>query len=139
MTRQGGEKMDPFHRFTCPSLALGNPPNPQVSTFPQRRRRVYLFPLSPTTCFQNRASRSRGLHVGESSRQLCDRLSRTRALSQRQLPTDHDYAKTREYQTDQSSNLLPWLLLALSWIANNKCKPPSKLDLWDLTGSLHIS
>src|SRR5271170_602161 len=35
---------------------------------------------------------------------LCDRLDRTRANSQRQLPTDHDYAvPTREYQTDQSS------------------------------------
>jgi hypothetical protein len=35
---------------------------------------------------------------------LCDRLNRTRDNSQRQLPTDHDYAvPTREYQTDQSS------------------------------------
>jgi hypothetical protein len=44
------------------------------------------------------------MHVGESSLDLCDRLGRTRATSQRQLPTDHDYAtSTREYQTDQSS------------------------------------
>jgi hypothetical protein len=42
--------------------------------------------------------------VGESSNALCDRPSRTRDTSQRQLPTDHDYAtSTREYQTDQSS------------------------------------
>jgi hypothetical protein len=42
--------------------------------------------------------------VGESSTELCDRLSRTRDFSQRQLPTDYDYAtSTREYQTDQSS------------------------------------
>ena len=53
---------------------------------------------------EDRASRSRGKHDGESSHALCDRLSRTRELSQRQLPTDHDYAvSTREYQTDQSS------------------------------------
>src|SRR3974390_2199074 len=51
-----------------------------------------------------RASRSRSMHEGESSSSLCDRLSRTRDNSQRQLPTDHDYAvPTREYQTDQSS------------------------------------
>jgi hypothetical protein len=43
------------------------------------------------------------------------RLSRTRDNSQRQFPTDHDYAvPTREYQTDQSSLNLPRLLLALS-------------------------
>jgi hypothetical protein len=50
------------------------------------------------------ASSSRSKHEGESSFALCDRLSRTRDNSQRQLPTDHDYAvPTREYQTDQSS------------------------------------
>src|SRR5882757_4419087 len=50
------------------------------------------------------ASSSRGKHEGESSFALCDRLDRTRDNSQRQLPTDHDYAvPTREYQTDQSS------------------------------------
>jgi hypothetical protein len=51
-----------------------------------------------------RASSSRSKHEGESSFGLCDRLSRTRDNSQRQLPTDQDYAvSTREYQTDQSS------------------------------------
>jgi hypothetical protein len=65
--------------------------------------------------FEHRASSSRGQHEGESSFALCDRLSRTRDNSQRQLPTDHDYAvPTREYQTDQSSLNLPQLLLALS-------------------------
>src|SRR5271169_45090 len=65
--------------------------------------------------FEDRASSSRSKHEGESSSSLCDRLSRTRDLSQRQLPTDHDYAvPTREYQTDQSSPILPRLLLALS-------------------------
>ena len=54
--------------------------------------------------FEDRASSSRGKHEGESSFALCDRLDRTRDNSQRQLPTDHDYAvPTREYQTDQSS------------------------------------
>ena len=54
--------------------------------------------------FEDRASSSRGKHDGESSSLLCDRLSRTRDSSPRQLPTDHDYAvPTREYQTDQSS------------------------------------
>src|SRR5277367_5907214 len=54
--------------------------------------------------FEDRASSRRSKHEGESSSSLCDRLSRTRDFSQRQLPTDHDYAvPTREYQTDQSS------------------------------------
>src|ERR1700721_979468 len=54
--------------------------------------------------FEHRASSSRGKHEGESSFALCDRLSRTRDNSQRQLPTDHDCAvPIREYQTDQSS------------------------------------
>ncbi len=53
---------------------------------------------------EHRASSSRGKHEGESSFGLCDRLSRTRDNSQRQLPTDQYYAvSTREYQTDQSS------------------------------------
>jgi hypothetical protein len=53
---------------------------------------------------ERRASSSPGKHEGESSFALCDRLDRTRDYSQRQLPTDHDYAvSTREYQTDQSS------------------------------------
>jgi hypothetical protein len=55
---------------------------------------------------EGRVSRSRGKHEGESSTEVCDRLSRTRVCSQRQLPTDHDYAvPTREYQLDQSSPL----------------------------------
>jgi hypothetical protein len=53
---------------------------------------------------EHRASSRRGKHEGESSIGLCDRLSRTRDNSQRQLPTNQDYAvPTREYQTDQSS------------------------------------
>ena len=64
---------------------------------------------------EHRASSSQGKHEGEPSLGLCDRLNRTRDNSQRQLPTDHDYAvPTREYQTDQSSLKLLRLLLALS-------------------------
>src|SRR5271154_3516459 len=56
------------------------------------------------TNLEHRASSSRSKHEGEPSLGLCDRLDRTRDNSQRQLPTDHDYAvPTREYQTDQSS------------------------------------
>jgi hypothetical protein len=55
---------------------------------------------------EDRVSRSQSKHEGESSADICDRLSRTRVSSQRQLPTDHDYAvPTREYQLDQSSPL----------------------------------
>jgi hypothetical protein len=65
--------------------------------------------------FEHRAGSSRSKHEGEPSFALCDRLSRTRDNSQKQLPRDHDYAvSTREYQTDQSSLNLPRLLLALS-------------------------
>ena len=54
--------------------------------------------------FEDRASSRRGQHEGEPSGKLCDRLSRTRDASQRQLPTDQDYAvSTREYQIDPSS------------------------------------
>src|SRR5947209_11942740 len=53
---------------------------------------------------EHRAGSSQGKHEEEPSLGLCDRLNRTRDKSQRQLPTDHDYAvPTREYQTDQSS------------------------------------
>src|ERR1039458_7556294 len=52
---------------------------------------------------EHRASSSRSKHEGESSFGLCDRLSRTRDNSQRQLPTDQDYAvSTREYRASSS-------------------------------------
>jgi hypothetical protein len=55
---------------------------------------------------EDKVSCSRSKHEGESSQDVCDRLDLTRADSQRQLPTDHDYAvSTREYQLDQSSPL----------------------------------
>jgi len=85
--------------------------------------------------FEDKASRSRDKHDGESSHALCDRLSRTRELSQRQLPTDHDYAvSTREYQTDQSSLKPARLRLALS----SKKDKNNPTDAQWLTRSLHI-
>src|SRR5580700_9885976 len=63
-------------------------------------------PMNNDTQFEDRVSRSRSKHEGESSASLCDRFSLTRVQSQRQLPTDHDCAvPTREYQLDQSSPL----------------------------------
>src|SRR5271156_4991058 len=60
--------------------------------------------MNRATQLEHRASSRLGKHEGEPSLGLCDRLDRTRDNSQRQLPTDHDYAvPTREYQTDQSS------------------------------------
>ena len=91
--------------------------------------------------FEHRASSSRGKHEGEPSFALCDRLNLTRDNSQRQLPTDHDYAvSTREYQTDQSS-LLPAPAAAGPVLENGKSKDNDKnnpTDLQELTGSLHI-
>ena len=88
---------------------------------------------------EHRASSSRSKHEGESSFGLCDRLSRTRDNSQRQLPTDHDYAvPTREYQTDQSSLNLPRLPLALSLINGEDKDKNNPTDVQRLTGSLHI-
>jgi hypothetical protein len=71
--------------------------------------------MNITANFEHRAGSSPSKHEGKPSFALCDRPSRIRDNSQRQLPTDHDYAvPTREYQTDQSSLNLPRLLLALS-------------------------
>jgi hypothetical protein len=89
--------------------------------------------------FEYRASSSRGKHEGESSFALCDRLSRTRDNSQRQLPTDHDYAvPTREYQTDQSSLKTDRLLLALSSRKRKDNYKNIPTDFAVLTWSLHI-
>jgi hypothetical protein len=55
--------------------------------------------MNDATHPEHRAGSSRGKHEGESSLGLCDRFDRTRDNSQRQLPTDHDYAvPTREYE-----------------------------------------
>ena len=82
--------------------------------------------MNGATNLEHRASSSQGKHEGEPSLGLCDRLDRTRDNSQRQLPTDHDYAvPTREYQTDQSSLTPARLLLALS-SGNNKSNDKNK-------------
>jgi hypothetical protein len=81
---------------------------------------------------EDRVSRSRSKHEGESSAEICDRLSRTRGSSQRQLPTDHDCAvSTREYQLDQSS-LIP-ASAAADPVLDRK-RQPAHLDR-----SLHIN
>jgi hypothetical protein len=71
---------------------------------PRNEKTKATCPMNSNPQLEHRASSSRSKHEGESSFALCDRLSRTRDNSQRQLPTDQDYAaSTREYQTDQSS------------------------------------
>src|SRR5205814_7492458 len=75
----------------------------KTTTFLKRKSRT-IQSMNGAIHLERRAGSSQSKHEGESSFALCDRLSRTRDNSQRQLPTDHDYAvPTREYQTDQSS------------------------------------
>ena len=89
---------------------------------------------------EHRAGSSQGKHEGEPSLGLCDRLNRTRDNSQRQLPTDHDYAvPTREYQTDQSS-LKTAPTAARSVFGKGKQRQRQKQPHYcaELTRSLHI-
>src|SRR5271169_3672932 len=89
---------------------------------------------------EDRASSSRSQHEGESSFALCDRLSRTRDNSQRQLPTDQDYAvSTREYQTDQSSLKTAPTAARSVLEKRRKQRQQQTHRLHRLTGSLHIS
>ena len=89
--------------------------------------------------FEHRASSSRCQHEGESSFALCDRLSRTRVNSQRQLPTDHDYAvPTREYQTDQSSLISAKAAARSALEKQHKQRQKQPLGSAALTRSLHI-
>ena len=107
--------------------------------FPKNGKTKNAQPMNSAIQFEDRASSSRSKHEGESSFILCDRLSRTRDLSQRQLPTDHDYAvPTREYQTDQSSLKLLRLLLALSSRRRKDSYKNIPTDFAVLTRSLHI-
>jgi hypothetical protein len=81
--------------------------------------------------FEDRVSRSRSKHEGESSAEVCDRPSRTREVSQRQLPTDHDHAvPTREYQLDQSSPL-PATAAADPVLERQIQKPPHRFAAID--------
>ena len=110
--------------------------------FPKNGKTKNAQPMNSAIQFEDRASSSRSKHEGESSFILCDRLSRTRDLSQRQLPTDHDYAvPTREYQIDQSS-LNPAPTAACPVLEgrkkNNDKNKNNPTDVQRLTGSLHI-
>jgi hypothetical protein len=85
-------------------MTKSNPIKAKAKTFQRRKKTKSIQPMNNATPFEDRAGRSRSRHEGESSSYLCDRLSRTRVPSQRQLPTNQDYAvSTREYQIDQSS------------------------------------
>jgi hypothetical protein len=75
---------------------------------------------------EHRAGSSQGKHEGEPWLGLCDRFNLTRDNSQRQLPTDHDYAvPTREYQTDQSS-LKPAQAAARSVLGQRRSQLPKQ-------------
>jgi hypothetical protein len=88
---------------------------------------------------ETRASSSRSKHEGESSNALCDRLSRTRDFSQRQLPTDQDYAvSTREYQTDQSSLKSAPAAAGPALEKDERNNKSNHIGAQELTGSLHI-
>ena len=91
--------------------------------------------MNNSTEYEDRASSSPSTHEAESSESLCDRLSQTHDTSQRQLPTDHDYAvSTREYQTDQSS--LKPAPTARPVLEKQRQNKPT--DSRELTRSLHI-
>ena len=85
------------------SQSKSQPDKDKSKNFPEKEKAKTQI-MNSIDQFEDRASSRRGQYEGEPSRKLCDRLSRTRDASQRQLPTDQDYAvSTREYQTDQSS------------------------------------
>jgi hypothetical protein len=97
---QGGDGRQAAHGGLTKNKSKGKG---KSKNFPKNEK-AKTRPMNSIAQLENRASRSRSKHEGESSTALCDRLSRTRDTSQRQLPTDQDYAvSTREYQTDQSS------------------------------------
>ena len=107
--------------------------------FPGKKKAKITQSMNNAINFEHRTSSSQSKHEGESSFALCDRLSRTRDNSQRQLPTDHDYAvPTREYQTDQSS--LKSAQAAARSVLEKKQRQLQKLPhyLAELTRSLHI-
>ena len=94
--------------------------------------------MKRATQLEHRASSRLGKHEGEPSLGLCDRLDRTRDNSQRQLPTDHDYAvPTREYQTDQSS-LKSAPAAAGSVLEKQKQQQKQSHRCAEIDGSLHI-
>jgi hypothetical protein len=69
----------------------------QKQNFPKNKKAKNIRLMNITATFEHRAGSSQSKHEGEPSFALCDRLSRIRDNSQRQFPTDHDYAvPTRE-------------------------------------------
>jgi len=107
------------------------PEKQKQKPFLKRKKQKHDQQMKCAIQFEDKVSRSRSKHEGESSASLCDRLSLTRVHSQRQLPTDHDYAvPTREYQLDQSS---PFTATAAADPVLDRRKRPAHLDR-----SLHI-
>jgi hypothetical protein len=108
----------------------------QKQKLPKNKKAKTIRSMNINANFEHSAGSSRSKHEGESSFALCDRLSRTRDNSQRQLPTDHDYAvPTREYQTDQSS-LKSAQAAARSVLEKQRQEQPHRFA--ELTRSLHI-
>ena len=108
----------------------------KAKDFPNKEKAKTNQPMNNVIQIEDRVSRSRSKHEGESSASLCDRLSRTREVSQRQLPTDHDYAvPTREYQLDQSS---PLPATAAADLVLEKTNTKTTPAIRRLTGSHHI-
>jgi len=103
----------------------------KVKNLPTRKKAKT---LNKAIQLEDKVSRSRSKHEGEpSAGSLRQAIGRTRASSQRQLPTDHDYAvSTREYQLDQSSPLPA--SAAADPVLVQKKKRPAHLDR-----SLHIN
>ncbi len=88
---------------------------------------------------EHRAGSRLSKHEGESSLALCDRLDRTRANSQRQLPMDHDYAvRPANIRLINRRSSLPRLLLALSSRKGNHNYKNNPTKSAELTWSLHI-
>jgi len=93
------------------------------------------------TKFEDRGSSSPSTHEGEPSESLCDRLSRTRDTSQRQLRRIKimRFRPANIRLINRRSNL-PRLLLPLSSknIKRNRKDKNGPTDSQTLTGSLHI-
>ena len=102
----------------------------KAKTFPTREKAKT---LNNAIQLEDKVSCSRSKHEGEpSTGRLRQAYGQTRGSSQRQLPTDHDYAvSTREYQLDQSS---PLTATAAADPVLVRKKRPAHLDR-----SLHIN
>lgn len=96
----------------------------KAKTFPTREKTK---PLNDAIQLEDKVSRSRSKHEGKLGGSLRQAIGWTRRRSQRQLPTDLDYAvPTREYQLDQSS---PLPATAAADPVLEQKKRPAHLDL----------